>query len=201
MSLFQSREPSPFVVTEKQLLITFREQVLLIADMRRGVGRPKHSIFGAERRQVDLDYGVTILGAIIDDIEKKNGKLEKELSHLYFAKTKRQWVGQKLSHMAHMKLTALGGNEIETLWKAIGDLITIGLNKSGQNIYITSDGATGVEMALFCNIIRARTAKQAHRGAAYIGVLEAGAKALGDRTLDVAYAQECERYRFGGGAA
>jgi hypothetical protein len=195
MSMFREVN-APFIVTEKALTATFKEQVLIIGDMRKGAGRPKLSVLGSERRQLSRDLGQIIFAAVITDIEKRNGKLEKHLTHLYTAKGQRDWAGTKLSQMAQVNWSATGGNDIETLWKALGDLIIIGLNQKGQNIYIVSNGSGGLEVGMFLALIRGRTAKHAHRGSGLISILEPGIVAMGNRTLEAAYAEDCERYRF-----
>jgi hypothetical protein len=195
MSLFREVN-SPFIVTEKALATTFKEQSLIIGDMRRGAGRPKASILGSDRKQLSRDVGQVIIAAILADIEKRNGKLEKHLMHLYTAKGQRDWAGTKLSQMAQVNWAAKGGNDIETLWKALGDLIIIGRNQKGRNLYIASNGSTGIEVGSFLALVRGRTASQVHRGATLINVLEPGIVAMGDRTLETAYAEDCESYRF-----
>jgi hypothetical protein len=195
MSLFREVNP-PFVVTEKAMAATFKEQVLIIGDMRRSPGRPKQSVIGADRKQLSRDLGQVIVAAILSDIEKRNGKLDKHLMHLYTTKGQRDWAGTKLSQMAQVNWAAKGGNDIETLWKALGELIITGLNKKGHNLYIARNGAGGLEVGMFLAMIRGRTAKHAHRGARAINILEPGIVAMGDRTLEAAYAEDCSNYRF-----
>jgi hypothetical protein len=78
MSLFRQIN-QPFVVTEKELTASFKEQALLVGDMRKVAGRPKHSVLGVDRKQLTIEVGQNILAAIISDIELRNGKLDKKL--------------------------------------------------------------------------------------------------------------------------
>ena len=195
MSFFRETQPS-FVVMEKELTATFKEQALIVGDMRKTIGRPKHSVLGVERRQLTIDVGQCILAAILTDIEKRNGKLDKKLMHLYTLDGQRRWAGTKLSQMASVHWGAKGGNDIETLWKFVGDLIKIGINEKSRNIYVAASGSTHLEMAMFLALMRGRTAKQTSRGATAITILEPGIVALGGRTLEAAYAEDCSNYRF-----
>ena len=62
MSIFSKGSSTPFVATEKELVATFREQVLLIGDMRTKQGRPKVSILGnADKLQLTIDVGQQIV--------------------------------------------------------------------------------------------------------------------------------------------
>jgi hypothetical protein len=195
MSAFREKNP-PFIVAEKELRATFKQQILVIADLRKTPGRPKQSVLGTERKQVSIDDGQAIIAAIINDIELRNGKLDKPLMHLYTNDGQRKWAGAKLSQMAQVNWGANGGNDIETLWKFVGDLIINGINTSGRNRYITANSALPLEMGMFLGIIRGRTAKQTKRGAIAIKILEPGIKAMGTRTLEEAYAEDCSTYRF-----
>lgn len=193
---FRRETNDPFLVTAKQLTATFKEQVLIIGDMRKTTGRPKLSVIGAERKQLTIDLGHTVIAAILADIEKRNGKLDKSLMHLYTAKGQRTWAGTTLNQMASVNHGARGGNHIETLYKFVGDLIKIGLNEKGRNIYIAANGSTDLEMAMSLALRRGRVAKETARGAEAIAILEAGIAAMGKRTLEAAYAEDCSTYRF-----
>ncbi|MBN9039849.1 MAG: hypothetical protein J0H38_01060 [Rhizobiales bacterium] len=166
--------------------------------MRRSIGRQKQSILGTVRKQLTLDVGVEIVTAMLDDFDKRNGKLEKPIAHLYFEKGRRAWVSQRLSQMASLKWSATGGNDVERLWNAVGDLVITGRTKTGLNIYHPSDSATGIEIGCFLGLVRGRSVSAAHRSSEAVQLLTDGAAAIGDRTLEVAYAEECERYRFTG---
>lgn len=195
MSFFREVN-SPFVVTDKQLAATFKEQVLIVSDLRRALGRPKLSVLGSERKEVTIDTGQAIFAAILSDIEKRNGKLDKPLTHLYSAKGQRQWAGMKLSQMAAVSSGATGGNDIERLWKYLGDLIITGLDQKGRNRYIAAAGALPLEMTMYLNLVRGRSLKHADRGGRAVKILEPGIAAMGNRTLEAAYAEDCSTYRF-----
>lgn len=195
MSFFREVN-APFVVTEKELAATFKQQVMIIADLNKTVGRPRQSVLGTERKPLTIDIGQEILAAILTDIETRNGKLDKHLMHLYTTKGQRQWAGTKLSQMAQINYGAKGGNDIEALWKLVGDLIVIGLNGKSRNMYIVSTSARPLEMSMFLNMIRGRTAKQTKRNAAAIAIVEPGIVAMGQRSLEEAYADDCSTYRF-----
>lgn len=195
MSFFREIH-QPFVVTEKELTATFKEQALLVGDMRKTIGRPRQSILGAERKQLTIDIGQIILAAILSDIETRNGKLDKKLMHLYTLEGQRRWAGAKLSQMAAVHWGAKGGNDIETLWKFVGDLIKTGVSEKGRNLYAVSSSATHLEMGMFLSMLRGRTAKQTSRGASAITIIEPGIVAMGTRNLETAYAEDCSNYRF-----
>jgi hypothetical protein len=195
MSFFREVN-EPFLVTEKQLTATFKEQVLIIGDMRKTIGRPKQSVIGSERKQLTIDVGQTVIAAILSDIEKRNGKLDKHLTHLYTAKGQREWAGTKLSQMAAVHWGAKGGNDIETGWKFVGDLIKIGINEKGRNIYVSAAGSTDLEMGMFLSLVRGRGVKQSQRNATAISILKSLVRAMGNRTLEAAYAEDCSNYRF-----
>jgi hypothetical protein len=191
MTLF--KQDTPFVVTEKELKIAFKEQVLITCDMRKG--SKKSSVLGTDRKQISLDVGETILSAMIANYDKRNGKLDKTLN-LYHEKGRRSWVSQKLSAMAHFKASATGGNPIETLWNASSDLIITGRSTKGLNIYCRTDTATKVELLCYHDIIRRRVIVADARASRALIIVKAGAEALGSRTLEQAYAEECEQYRI-----
>jgi hypothetical protein len=191
MTMF--KQEMPFVVTEKEMKIAFREQVLLISDFRKGT--KKYSVLGPDRKQISLDVGAAIVSAMINDYDKRNGKLDKTLN-LYHEKGRRQWVSAKLSTMAHFKANATGGNPIEILWNATSDLIITGRSTKGLNIYARADIATRIEMLAFHDIIRRRVIISDARASRALVIVKAGAEALGARTLEQAYAEECERYRI-----
>jgi hypothetical protein len=193
MTLFTSKQEMPFVVTEKDLTRTFKENVLITCDMRKG--QKKASVLGTDRKQMSLDVGEQIMAAMVADYDKHNGKLDKALATLYYAKGQRVWVSQKLSTMAHFKASATGGNAVERLWNATSDLIITGRSTKGLNIYCRADTATQVEFHAYLGIIRRRVIIADATGNRAITLVLAGAEAIGDRTLEQAYAEECERYR------
>jgi hypothetical protein len=195
MTLF--KQDAPFVVTEKEFKTAFREQVLLTSDFRKG--RQKPSLLGSDRKQISLDVGEAIIAALIDDYDKRNGKLDKSLN-LYHQKGRRGWASQKLSSMAHFKAAATGGNPVECLWNATSDLIITGRSTKGLNIYARADIATKVEMLAYHSIIRRRIIVADANASRALIILKAGAEALGTRTLEQAYAEECERYHIETGA-
>jgi hypothetical protein len=65
----------------------------------------------------------------------------------------------------------------------------------GLNIYCRADTATQVEFHAYLGIIRRRVIIADATGNRAITLVLAGAEAIGDRTLEQAYAEECERYR------
>jgi hypothetical protein len=194
MTLFTGKQDLPFVVTEKDLKRGFKEQVLITCDMRKGI--KKASVLGTDRKQMSLDVGEQIIAAMIGDYDRRNGKLDKALSTLYYQKGQRQWVSTTLSGMAHFKSSATGGNPVERLWNATSDLIITGRNPKGLNIYCRSDTATQVEFHAYLGIIRRRVIIADSTGNRAITLVLAGAEAIGSRTLEQAYAEECERYRI-----
>lgn len=191
MTLF--KQELPFVVVEKEFKARFREEVMLTCDFRKGKQKP--SILGPERRQMSIDVGATIAAAMVDDYEKRNGKLDKSLN-LYHDKGRRQWVSQKLSAMAHFNDAAIGGNPTECLWNATGDLIKTGRNTKGRNIYCRADTATQIEVLCAYDMTRRKVIIDDVRASRMLMILKAGAEAIGSRTLEQAYAEECENYRI-----
>lgn len=195
MSFFREVN-TPFLVSDKELTATFKQQALIIGDLNKTIGRPKQSVLGSERQPLTIDLGQSIIAAILADIEQRNGKLDKHLMHLYTTNGQRKWAGAKLSQMAQVNWGAKGGNDIEALWKFVGDLIVIGLNPKSRNMYIVANSARPLEMGMFLNMIRGRTAKQTKRGAQAITIVEPGIVAMGTRSLEQAYADDCSTYRF-----
>jgi hypothetical protein len=114
----------------------------------------------------------------------------------YTAKGKRDWAGPKLSQWAAVNYGATGGNDIEALWNFVGDLIIIGYDKKGHNKYIVAGSSLPFEMEWFLNLKRGNAAKAASRAAIAMKILEPGIKAMGGRTLEAAYAEDCSTYRF-----
>jgi hypothetical protein len=98
--------------------------------------------------------------------------------------------------MASVHWGAKGGNDIETLWKFVGDLITTGITERGRNIYAVASSATEIELRAFLSLLRGRASKQTSRSAAGLAILEPGIVAVGSRTLEAAYAEDCSNYRF-----
>jgi hypothetical protein len=190
------KEVVPFAVVEKELKRVFVENVVIVGDMRRGLGRPKHSVLGSDRMQIDLNVGCTILAAILADYEAKNGKLDKSMAQLYFAKPQRQWASQKLSAMAAFNWAATGGNPIERMWKAAGKLLNIGVTSGGLVRRIASASATPLDIHAFGQMVQRGELMSATRATGALLIAEDCAKAMGSRTLEAAYAEECERFRF-----
>jgi hypothetical protein len=190
------KEITPFVVTEKELKRVFIENTLIVGDPRRGMGRPKLSVLGSDRVQIDLNVGCSILSAILSDFDGKNGKLDKSMAHLYFAKAQRAWVSQKLSGMAAFNWAAAGGNPIERMWKAAGKLLNIGITPRGLIRRIATAGATPMDIHAFAQMVKRGELLSVTRASHAETIAEDCAKAMGSRTLEVAYAEECERFRF-----
>jgi hypothetical protein len=197
MNLF--KEVTPFVVMEKELKRLFVENTLIVGDMRRSVGRPKASVLGSDRKQIDLDVGVAILTAILAEYESRNGTLDISIAHLRHRRPRRTWVSQKLSVMGSFNWAATGGNPIERFWNATrGGLLNIGISPKGLVRRITAAGAAPMDVHAFCEMVKRGELTSAHRASHALSLGKDTALAMGKRTLEEAYAEECERYRTDG---
>ena len=143
------------VVSSKEFLARFREQVLFVADVGpRSVGRPKKSDLGIERQQMDNTVGAQIASRLILQMEENREVLEPPAQSLYSEPYRASWAAKQLTAMTTINSKATHPDPFVRARKMLNDLIVIGEKRRPEGgrslvIRVATNGATQAELRVF----------------------------------------------------
>jgi hypothetical protein len=175
-----------------------REDLLVIGFTGPKLGRPKQTLLGEERTQLDILVGVRLIDAFLADTAA-NGKVVDPELDMYMMSTagKRLYAAQLLNGLSGFTPHIVPGAPIQTLYKSLGPLIRIRRiepskrGDGGRYWYKNKDSATGMELLAAFNthalVTQARINKAAEQTDIWRPALEVFPS---DMTLMEAYAAE-----------
>ncbi|NNV22037.1 hypothetical protein EHE22_16600 [Ochrobactrum pseudogrignonense] len=177
------------IVSEKEFRDDFRRHAETVCDFSQKKNR---HILGVGSRQMNIDVGVEIIDAMITAFDGAGRTLDRKMVELHTPKGKRRYVSSQLGQMAQ-EAAVHGANDIESLWRTFGTLITVA-RKKRMCVYVAKVGATDMEWASVGNLKAGKTAAAIKRNEDIQTILAKGRAALNGRNTGQAYAEDCAEY-------
>lgn len=159
------------IVDAKEIRSLLRENVLTVCDFSRSQGRPKHSVLGDRRAQMDAELCAEILTLVVQRVTEEGGVLESSLDALLTVGGRREFARRFLLQMAQMRRGVVSDVPEEAFLKSLGSVVKIG--KSARTAaqpkplmrYIKTEGATLLDLTATWNVEKKRTAERQARQA------------------------------------
>jgi hypothetical protein len=172
-------------------------EFLIVADVPLKQGRPKHSVIGTERKQIDILVGVQIFNALLEEYAKHgiipDPAMEMELT----TAGKRIFVSSILSKMSRVKPVVVPESPIQSLYKSLGPLVRMRKHKpvkrgeGGKFAYVARDSADRMSLEAGFAAHRIETQSRVNAAAAKTDVWVPALEILpAGLTLMEAYARE-----------
>lgn len=134
----------------------FRDTVLTVADVGPCAGRPKKTVLGEERSQMDQIVAARIASALVADMEKKGSVFEPTAQRFYEVGKRSDWAAEQINAMSATHREAEDEDPFRLVEKMCGELITIATRKnpitnSQIAVRITTASATPAELRIFAD--------------------------------------------------
>lgn len=177
------------------------EQFLTIGDMGKNNGRPRHSVLGPLRRQIDLLNAVEILRLYEAKLADEGYSIDAELQgHLLNDKMRRLFVGALLSQVSGFTARYTPGAPLKSLRDSCGKMIRLMADGPfkhggpGRYRYIAAGPASPMESLAAFNTWIALNERRAHKATEIIEIFKPALDVWpeGAATLDAAVLAENE---------
>jgi hypothetical protein len=129
----------------------FKENILIVSDLRSSVGRPRKSVLGDERSQITPEVAARVATAQVADMEKKGQVFEPAAQFLYDIGRRSEQAKKWCSDMAKTNREAEDEDAYRLVNKMCGSLITIGKRKRNA-VRISTVSATPAELRIFADL-------------------------------------------------